>query len=320
LYLAPGQPYTLTYIGDNTDVVAIGNLPSVYAEVALTDGTVTRLFPWMPTAPNSNIWNWAPFDNPKLLVPLNAVTWDPLITPKNQVSRGGWITLDTLGANHGDPDFTKLVNGDFPVTAGVNAWGSTRAVFSLNGQTWNCAMNYVGANQVNVQVCPDLPVGQTVNVQVSVNGVLSNSWPLQVVADTPDIFMVNSGGYTVPAVTFATGSKFGQVVTPSNPANHGDILSLWYTGGGTLSEAQQAGVPAPLDHLVYATDPSTLLVGTAQAQILFNGLAPGYVGLCQMNFVVPGLPAFTTGGSVSSSPLGLTIGGNPANKVVLSVQ
>jgi uncharacterized protein (TIGR03437 family) len=72
--------------------------------------------------------------------------------------------------------------------------------------------------------------------------------------------------------------------------------------------------------LVYATDPSTLLVGTAQAQILFNGLAPGYVGLCQMNFVVPGLPAFTTGGNVSSMSIGLTIGGNPANKVVLSVQ
>jgi uncharacterized protein (TIGR03437 family) len=321
LSLAPAQaPYTLTYIGGGTDVVAIGNLPSVYAEVALTDGTVTRLFPWMPTAPNSNIWNWAPFDNPKVLVPLNAVTWDPLITPKNQVSRGGWITLDTLGANHGDPDFTKLVNGDFPVTAGVNAWGSTRAVFSLNGQTWNCAMNYVGANQVNVQVCPDLPVGQTVNVQVSVNGVLSNSWPLQVVADTPDIFMVNSGGYTVPAVTFATGPKLGQVVTPANPAPKGQALSLYYTGCGTLSEAQQAGVPAPLDHLVYATDPSTLLVGTAQAQILFNGLAPGYVGLCQMNFVVPGLPAFTTGGNVSSMSIGLTIGGNPANSVVLSVQ
>jgi uncharacterized protein (TIGR03437 family) len=321
LELAPGQPpYTLTYI-DGTNIAAIGNLPSSYTEVWLTDGTVTRPFVYVPSAPNGTmVWNWFPYDNPKLLAPLNAVTWTPLVTPQNQVSPGEWITLDTLGANHGDPDFTKLVNGDFPVTAGVNVWGSTQAVFSLNGQTWNCAMNYVGANQVNVQVCPNLPVGQTVNVQVSVNGTLSNSWPLQIVADTPDIFMVQADGYSVPAITFATGSKIGQVVTPANPAPKGQALSLYYTGCGTLSQPQQAGVPAPLNYLVYATDQSTLMVGNSQAQILFNGLAPGYVGLCQMNFVVPGLPALIAGGNVSSSPIGLTVGGNPANSVVLSVQ
>jgi uncharacterized protein (TIGR03437 family) len=321
LELAPGQPpYTLTYV-DDTNIAAIGNLPASYTEVLLTDGTVTRPFVYVPSAPNGTmVWNWFQFDNPKLLVPLNAVTWTPLVIPQNQVSPGEWITLDTLGANHGNPDFTALVNGAFPVTAGVNVWGSTQVVFSLNGQTWNCAMNYVGANQVNVQVCPNLPVGQTVNVQVSVNGVLSNSWPLQIVADTPDIFMVQADGYSVPAITFATGSKIGQVVTPANPAPKGQALSLYYTGCGTLSQPQQAGVPAPLNYLVYATDQSTLMVGNSQAQILFNGLAPGYVGLCQMNFVVPGLPALIAGGNVSSSPIGLTVGGNPANSVVLSVQ
>jgi len=83
---------------------------------------------------------------------------------------------------------------------------------------------------------------------------------------------------------------------------------------------RRAGVPAPFDHLIYATDPSTLFVGASQAQILFNGLAPGFVGLCQMNFVVPGPPSQQTGGGVSSSSVSLTVGGNAANSVVLSVQ
>lgn len=132
--------------------------------------------------------------------------------------------------------------------------------------------------------------------------------------------MVAADGDTVPAIEFATGPKLGQMVTPANPAPNGQALSLYYTGCGALSEPQQAGVPAPLDHLVYALDQSTLLVGDAQAQILFNGLAPGFVGLCQMNFVVPGPPSQQTGGGVSSSSVSLTVGGNAANSVVLSVQ
>ena len=95
---------------------------------------------------------------------------------------------------------------------------------------------------------------------------------------------------------------------------------LFRSGCGTLSEILPAGMPAPLDHLIYATSPASITVGSATAQILFNGAAPGSVGECQMDFVVPGLPSAVIGGSVSSMSIGLTIGGNPANSVVLSVQ
>jgi len=313
LDLAPGQsPYTLTYV-DGTDIAAIGNLPSVYTEVTLTDGTVTRCFPWVPSAPNGTmVWNWFPFDNPKIPGVADAATFQPL----SQISAGEWITLWTLGANHGDPNFVNPVNGNYPTTAGVNAWGSTQVVFSCGNVKLLGAMDYVAAGQVNVQVPPGLNCA-TVNVQLSVNGTLSNAWQVQLATATPTIFMVQADGYTVPAITFANSSV---MVTPKQPAVHGDILSMWYTGCGTLSEPQQAGVPAPFDHLIYATDPSTLFVGASQAQILFNGLAPGFVGLCQMNFVVPGPPSQQTGGGVSSSSVSLTVGGNAANSVVLSVQ
>jgi uncharacterized protein (TIGR03437 family) len=318
LYLAPGQSsYTLTYV-DGTNIAAIGNLPASYTVVLLTDGTVTRPFVYVPSAPNGTmVWNWFQFDNPKLLAPLNAVTWTPLVAPQNQVSPGEWITLDTLGANHGDPDFTKLVNGDFPTTAGVNVWGSTQAVFSCGSQQWLGAMNYASAGQLNVQVPPALTC-TTANVQVSVNGTMSNSWPVQVMAATPAIFLADAA-QNLGAVTFATGQKIGELVTSANPAKPGDALSVFYTGCGPLSEALSAGQPAPLDHLIYATAQTVLTVGAVPVVPMFNGLAPGYVGLCQINFVVP-QSAQTGSGGVSSPTLGLSVAGQAANQVVLPVQ
>jgi uncharacterized protein (TIGR03437 family) len=312
LALSPGQPsYTLFYI-DGTDIAVVNNLPSVYTDVALTDGTVTRLFPWVPTAPNGNLWDWAPYDNPIILGVVDAATFKPL----SQISAGEWITLWTWLANHGAPDFTKLVDGNYPTTAGVNAWGSTQVVFSCGDVKLLGAMDYVAAGQVNVQVPPGLSCA-TVNVQVSVNGTLSNAWQEQVVAATPAIFLIDATR-NIGAIAFATGPKVGQVVTPSNPASLGQALSLYYTGCGPLSEAVPVGAPAPLDHYVYATAQTSLSVGGASAQILFNGLAPGYAGLCQLNFVVPKIAG--AGGNVTSSPVALTVASVPANQVVLAVE
>src|ERR1035438_4758899 len=125
--LSPASAYPFTYV-DGTDIIAIGNLPSVYTDVCLTDGTVTRPFPWVPTSPNGNLWDWAPYDDPIILGVVDAATFLPL----TQISAGEWITIWTWLANHGYPDITQLVNGSFPTVAGKNIWGSTQVMFSCN--------------------------------------------------------------------------------------------------------------------------------------------------------------------------------------------
>ena len=55
----------------------------------------------------------------------------------------------------------------------------------------------------------------------------------------------------------------------------------------TTSPAVPAGTAAPTSSLSYTTQTATATVGGQNAQILFAGLAPGYVGLYQVNLIVP---------------------------------
>ena len=294
--------YSLTYIGAHTDVVVIGNLPSVYTEVSLTDGNVVRSFSYDPDV-TGNLADWQPFDDPNLLSIVDVAT----LQPTSQVSPNSWLTLYTIGASHGDPDFTKSVNGGFPTVAGVGPLGQTKLAFSLNGTELLGAMNYASTSQVNVQV-PPVPsswIGQTVNVQVDLNGTRSNVGQIEIIPTKPAIFMIDptqSVGAVINALT-------GQVIDATNPAHAGDLLSVYYTGCGPLSENVPVGQPAPTDHIVYATSPTEILVGGVSTPVLFNGLAGGFVGLCQLNLFVPS-PAGMS--SVSSN---FTSHTNPTNTI-----
>jgi uncharacterized protein (TIGR03437 family) len=52
-----------------------------------------------------------------------------------------------------------------------------------------------------------------------------------------------------------------------------------------------SGAPAPSGSIVYTNASVSVTVGTVTAQTQFAGLAPGFAGLYQVNFVVPPLPA-----------------------------
>ena len=58
-----------------------------------------------------------------------------------------------------------------------------------------------------------------------------------------------------------------------------------------------------------------MLIGGLPAEVAFSGLAPGFVGVYQVNVIVP--MDSPTGDSV---PLSLSIGGVLSNTVTLAVQ
>jgi len=319
LSLAPGQAYSLTAV---PGAVAIGGLPASYAEVALTDGAATRKFPWVPDVPAGNIWTWTPFEDPSLLSVLNAATFQPSLSGTTyQVTPNAWYTLSTVGASPGDADFAQPgANGGFPTQACDNEYGSTTIVFSSGGQTWNALTNYCSWGQVNILTPATLPAGATVSVQVNRNGTISNLLSAAVSAAQPAIFMEDTSRQ-LGAVVFAAGPQAGSLVTPELPAHVGDVLSIYYTGCGPLSENLPPGQAAPTDHLIYATLPATVTIGDAPALAPFNGLAPGYSGLCQLNFAVPAPVSGTTSPAttVMISSLMLSINGQNANQLVLPV-
>jgi uncharacterized protein (TIGR03437 family) len=143
-------------------------------------------------------------------------------------------------------------------------------------------------------------------VTISVNGITSNSVTVPVVAAAPGLFFFGSGRAVVQNSDFSLN-------TPSNPAKLGSTIMAYLTGSGSVSPPVNDGAPAPSSPLVNVTSAYSAAIGSAPAQVSFAGLAPGFVGLVQMNIVVP------AGLAKGDYPLTVTIAGQVSNAATISV-
>ena len=73
-----------------------------------------------------------------------------------------------------------------------------------------------------------------------------------------------------------------------------------------------AGDAAPIDTLGNTLAPATATIGGQPATVIFCGLAPGQVGLAQINIQIPDLPS-------GDYPIVLHIGDATSNPAVISV-
>ena len=95
--------------------------------------------------------------------------------------------------------------------------------------------------------------------------------------------LVTSAGRTAP-VTFT--------VAPAAPAvfvafAQTGIITAYVTGLGAVSPAVPTGAPAPLDMLSNSLATVSATIGGVPAGVQFAGLAPGFVGLGQVNVLIP---------------------------------
>lgn len=152
--------------------------------------------------------------------------------------------------------------------------------------------NVNGQEQINLQIPWEVvgsgcyvsaPDGCDVTVVVINNGVSSNRVVLNAWADAqPGIFTVD-GIYG--AILHATT---GQLVTASTPAARGEVVSIYATGMGPgFRPLPATGVPASADPLSIDLGTPPVTVGGLRAKVLFSGLAPGFVGLNQINVQIP---------------------------------
>lgn len=186
--------------------------------------------------------------------------------------------------------------------------------YSLNDTsvTFNGAqvpLFFVSPNQINVQAPFTLPVGQ-VQIQVQHGTAVSPVAVAPVAAFSPGIFMVDyaaNTGAIVHATTYA-------VVNASNPAVPGEPLAIFATGLGPVNLAIASGAAAPSTApFAETTNTPTVAIGNVSAHVLFSGLAPGYVGLYQVNVTVP------SGLSGGSHSLQISVGGVASNTTTLAV-
>lgn len=176
---------------------------------------------------------------------------------------------------------------------------------------------FVSANQLNAQIPFNTPTG-TVAAVVTRTGQASQSQSVQVATFSPGIFSINSQGTLQGAIQISntvifaapTGSIPG---VQTRPATRGvDFLTIYCTGLGPVTNPPAAG-SAGAGQLTLSTP--TVTIGGVPAQVTFSGLAPGFVGLYQVNVQVPA--SAPTGNTVA---LVITIGGVSSNSVTIAVQ
>jgi len=90
-------------------------------------------------------------------------------------------------------------------------------------------------------------------------------------------------------VPVAIHSDFRSLVTDENPALPGEVLHMYLTGGGAVSPPVATGVAAPGSPLSKITTPiSVVAAGYGEpVSVYFFGLAPGTIGVWQMDAAVP---------------------------------
>ena len=79
----------------------------------------------------------------------------------------------------------------------------------------------------------------------------------------------------------------GALITAANPAKPGDVLILFVTGIGGVSNPPATGAPSAASPLTQARVTPVVTVGGEGTQVFFAGLAPFFVGLGQVNIQLP---------------------------------
>ena len=139
-----------------------------------------------------------------------------------------------------------------------------------------------GEDQISIQVPYEAPTGSNaVEVQVIDQGLQVADFFADSFIEDPGIF-VYQGSYAV-----AEASDYS-LIGPNNPAIPGEPLVLYVTGLGPLDLNLSDGYGSPTNPPFAETiDPFQVILNNEICNVFFSGLAPGFVGLYQINFYVP---------------------------------
>jgi len=185
--------------------------------------------------------------------------------------------------------------------------GNIRA--TLGG--YEAPLFYADSGQVNAQVPFELTAGVATLV---VTGKDSAGAPgtVTIVNAQPGVFTVSQSGTGQGVVL----DGLNNLVDSSHAVKEGEVVVIYATGLGATNPAVATGQAAPaVPPLALVTTPVKVTIGGVEAAVEFAGLAPGFVGLHQVNARVPA--GVAAGNAV---PLVLVQNGVPSNTVTIAVK
>jgi uncharacterized protein (TIGR03437 family) len=166
---------------------------------------------------------------------------------------------------------------------------------------------FVSPGQINAQVPYEARPGDTVSIVVNVGGRLTSPQNYQIAAAQPGIFTDSLGAAILD-------EQFRRI-TSTNPARVGRVLQIF--AGGLGDTIPPAGSGEALAGGSDTTFPVSVSIGGIDAPVQYDGLAPGFVGLYQVNVIVPA--GVVPGPAVPVLLRQNGIPANPAQNITISV-
>jgi len=196
------------------------------------------------------------------------------------------------------PGVTQTVANALPIPTTLGG-----VTVSINGVA--APVYFISPTQINFLMPFAVSPGvRNVEIKTS-SATLTGS--VRVMSAAPGIFSNPAGG--------AVLNQDGSLNTDSVRARRGQVIQIYATGPGALSQPIADGAAAPSSPLVTTTSTPDVYVGGVPASVQFSGMAPGFAGLWQVNVVVPDR-AFITG----KVPLQVFMDGVDSNEVTIFVQ
>lgn len=165
--------------------------------------------------------------------------------------------------------------------------------------------------QINVQVPWEMGSRSTAQVVVSAPGSGSAPASVPLARQTPGIFTMADSGQGPGKILHSADFTF---VSATNPARIGEVISIYATGLGPTSPSVGTGAAAATDGTLYPTTTPVVSIGGANGQVLYSGLAPGFVGLYQVDVRIP------SGSAVGLNvPLTISFGNIVSNQATIAL-
>ena len=149
-------------------------------------------------------------------------------------------------------------------------------------------ISFVSPGQVNVQIPWEFQGLTNVQMKVAIGSFGSEAsavFTVPLAQASPAFFEYDEG--TGRRLIAGLDTAF-QLLTSTNGARRGQVVQLYMNGLGQVVNGPPSGEVAPSDRVVETQNTASVTIGGRNAEVLFAGLAPGFVGLYQVNVRVPG--------------------------------
>jgi uncharacterized protein (TIGR03437 family) len=191
-----------------------------------------------------------------------------------------------------------------PVAAPAGALPTSLSGVTVTFNGTAVPISYASAYRLDVQAPTTLTSGGTVSIQVNYNNA-SSTVVTPVTQDTaPGVYTLQSGGQGQVKAVNLSNNRLNSI---ASPAPKGSSIIIYASGLGAVNPAVPAGQVTPNSptSATMKTDVAAS-IGGVPAAVMFAGLAPGGIGLYQLNIQVPqGAPA-------GAQELIISTGGNPS--------